>query len=307
MRKEGFESMKKRVALFLTALLALSAFVGCSSSPETTGEGGTPSSQPSAQESTNGGEDDGESTEPSQPEEPDDEPADGSSTPSSSTSSSSEGSSEGEVPTGADVGASFFDDAVFIGDSISLRLTYYCQAHPDALGKAQFLTAGSLGSGNALWDENSQDAVFPLYNGQQVTLQDGVAKSGAKKVFIMLGMNDIGLYGMDGARDNMESLIELILEKSPDVKIYVQSMTPMLASHQLKSLNNTNIDAYNKLLKEMCEEKGYEFVDVASVMKDADGGLIPSYCSDGGDGGMGMHFTDAGAKAWVDYLRTHVS
>lgn len=138
-------------------------------------------------------------------------------------------------------------------------------------------------------------------------MQDGVAKSGAKKVFIMLGMNDIGLYGMDGARDNMESLIELILEKSPDVKIYVQSMTPMLASHQLKSLNNTNIDAYNKLLKEMCEEKGYEFVDVASVMKDADGGLIPSYCSDGGDGGMGMHFTDAGAKAWVDYLRTHVS
>lgn len=303
MRKEGFESMKKRVALFLTALLALSAFVGCSSSPETTGEGGTSSSQPSAQESTNGGEDDGESTEPSQPEEPDDEPADGSSTPSSSTPSSS----EGEVPTGADVGASFFDDAVFIGDSISLRLTYYCQAHPDALGKAQFLTAGSLGSGNALWDENSQDAVFPLYNGQQVTLQDGVAKSGAKKVFIMLGMNDIGLYGMDGARDNMESLIELILEKSPDVKIYVQSMTPMLTSHQLKSLNNTNIDTYNKLLKEMCNEKGYEFVDVASVMKDSDGGLIPSYCSDGGDGGMGMHFTDAGAKAWVDYLRTHVS
>ena len=211
------------------------------------------------------------------------------------------------MPTGADVGASFFDDAVFIGDSISLRLTYYCQAHPDALGKAQFLTAGSLGSGNALWDENSQDAVFPLYNGQQVTLQDGVAKSGAKKVFIMLGMNDIGLYGMDGARDNMESLIELILEKSPDVKIYVQSMTPMLTSHQLKSLNNTNIDTYNKLLKEMCNEKGYEFVDVASVMKDSDGGLIPSYCSDGGDGGMGMHFTDAGAKAWVDYLRTHVS
>ena len=112
---------------------------------------------------------------------------------------------------------------------------------------------------------------------------------------------------MDGARDNMESLIELILEKSPDVKIYVQSMTPMLTSHQLKSLNNTNIDTYNKLLKEMCNEKGYEFVDVASVMKDSDGGLIPSYCSDGGDGGMGMHFTDAGAKAWVDYLRTHVS
>lgn len=292
--------MKKGIALFLTALLALSSFAGCSSSPETTSDGSS-SAQTSTQESTTDSKDESEPDGSSQT----DESEDPSSSETPSDPSSSEGSSE--VATGADVGASFFDDAVFIGDSISLRLTTYCQAHPDALGKAQFLTAGALGSGNALWDENSQDAVFPLYNGKQVTLQDGVAKSGAKKVFIMLGMNDVGLYGMDGARDNMETLIGLILKESPDVKIYVQSMTPMLASHQLKSLNNTNIDAYNKLLKEMCEEKGYEFVDVASVMKDADGGLIAAYCSDGGEDGMGMHFTDEGAKAWVEYLRTHVS
>ena len=48
-------------------------------------------------------------------------------------------------------------------------------------------------------------------------------------------------------------------------------------------------------------------MDVASVMKESDGGLIPAYCSDGGDGGMGMHFTNEGAVAWVNYLRTHVS
>ena len=82
-------------------------------------------------------------------------------------------------------------------------------------------------------------------------------------------MNDVGLYGMDGARDNMETLIGLILKESPDVKLYLYRATTLLCSLPIsfKSLNNTNIDAYNKLLKEMCEEKGYEFVDVASVIE----------------------------------------
>ena len=293
--------MKKYLAFCLSALLILSLTTGCGS-PAEESESSVPESSQSEVSRTESSEESSEessqeSSESSQEESPDSSVE---STPASSQESST-------VPAGSDVGASFFDDAVFIGDSISLRLTMYCQANPDALGKAQFLTAGSLGSGNALWDENSQDAVFPTYNGQVVTLQDGVQKSGAKKVFIMLGMNDVGLYGVEGARDNMETLIGLILEKSPNVTIYVQSMTPMLTTHQLKSLNNPNIEAYNKLLREMCAEHGWNFVDVASVMKESDGGLIPAYCSDGGDGGMGMHFTNEGAVAWVNYLRTHVS
>ncbi|MCI5728780.1 MAG: GDSL-type esterase/lipase family protein [Clostridia bacterium] len=291
--------MKKYLAFCLSALLILSLTTGCGSPAEET-ESSVPESSQSEVSRT-------ESSVESSEESSEEESQESSESSVESTPDPDPSSESSTVPAGSDVGASFFDDAVFIGDSISLRLTMYCQANPDALGKAQFLTAGSLGSGNALWDENSQDAVFPTYNGQVVTLQDGVQKSGAKKVFIMLGMNDVGLYGVEGARDNMETLIGLILEKSPNVTIYVQSMTPMLTTHQLKSLNNPNIEAYNKLLREMCAEHGWNFVDVASVMKESDGGLIPAYCSDGGDGGMGMHFTNEGAVAWVNYLRTHVS
>ena len=291
--------MKKYLAFCLSALLILSLTTGCGS-PAEEAESSVPESSQSEVSRV-------ESSVESSEESSEEESQESSESSVESTPDPDPSSESSTVPAGSDVGASFFDDAVFIGDSISLRLTMYCQANPDALGKAQFLTAGSLGSGNALWDENSQDAVFPTYNGQAVTLQDGVQKSGAKKVFIMLGMNDVGLYGVEGARDNMETLIGLILEKSPNVTIYVQSMTPMLTTHQLKSLNNPNIEAYNKLLREMCAEHGWNFVDVASVMKESDGGLIPAYCSDGGDGGMGMHFTNEGAVAWVNYLRTHVS
>lgn len=217
---------------------------------------------------------------------------------SESSAESSESNADSSEPSGP-VETSFYDDAVFIGDSVSLRLDMYCQAHQGALGKAQFLTAGSLGSGNAL-EKVTSDSVHPYYQGEHMSVEDGVKASGAKKVFIMLGMNDVGLYGVEDSVKNMETLTERILEKNPDAEIYLQSMTPMLTGHERKVLNNENLDKYNAGLKELAKEKGYHFADVASVMKQEDGSLKPEYCSD--PEGMGIHFTDAGAEAWIDYL-----
>ena len=131
-------------------------------------------------------------------------------------------------------------------------------------------------------------------------VEDGVKAMGAKKVFLMLGMNDVGLYGVEDSVTNLNTLIQRILEKSPDAEIYIQSATPILAGRERKTLNNENLDKYNAALKELAREKGYHFADVASVMKVEDGSLNPDYCSDPED--MGIHFTDAGAKVWIDYL-----
>ena len=216
----------------------------------------------------------------------------------SSESDLSESSEDSQAVLGS-AQTSFFDDAVFVGDSVSLRLNYYCQAHKGALGKAQFLTAGSLGSGNALL-EVSADSVHPQYQGEKKLIQDSVKAMGAKKVFIMLGMNDLNIYKIDGTVKNMNTLAQRILKQSPDAEIYLQSMTPILANHEKGQLTNKNLDKYNAELKKLAKEKGYHFADVASVMKLEDGSLKPEYCSD--PEGMGIHFTDAGAEAWIDYL-----
>ena len=34
--------------------------------------------------------------------------------------------------------AEWFDSAVFVGDSVTLKLSYYCASHPEALGAAEF-------------------------------------------------------------------------------------------------------------------------------------------------------------------------
>lgn len=220
----------------------------------------------------------------------------------------------GVVPESAKVDSSYFDDAVFIGDSVSRKLRLYVtnQRKTDAslLGSAQFLTAGSLGIHNALWDLNRSDAVHPEYEGQPALVQDSVAAMNAKKVYIMLGMNDIALYGIDDSVTTMGTLVDKILEKSPDAKIYIQSATPILSGFEGSKLNNAALNEYNQKLIQFCQDNGYYFVDVASVMKNEDGTLIRSYCSDYDlekSSNQGIHFTDEGCEAWIDYLYTHTA
>ncbi|WP_277668479.1 GDSL-type esterase/lipase family protein [Caproiciproducens galactitolivorans] len=202
---------------------------------------------------------------------------------------------------------SYLDDAVFIGDSVTLKLKNYVtikrKSNPGYFGKAQFLAAGSMGSGNALKPLKS-DSIHPSYNGKKALLEDSVAAMGAKKVYIMLGANDLGLYGVDKSAENMAKLLEKIKAKSPDTKIFVQSATPILKERQMKNLNNSNLVAYDNKLKELCKQRGYYFIDVASVMRDKEGNLPKEYCSDPDD--LGIHFTDKACQVWIDYILTHV-
>lgn len=284
----------KSIVAILAACLLL--FSGCVSSD---GKDESSQSSETSQTTTSSQKEDSQTSQSSESSAESSESTPESSESTSESSESAPESSETSEPASGPVETSFYDDAVFIGDSVSLRLDMYCQAHQGALGKAQFLTAGSLGSGNAL-EKVTSDSVHPYYQGEHMSVEDGVKASGAKKVFIMLGMNDVGLYGVEDSVKNMETLTDRILEKNPDAEIYLQSMTPMLTGHERKVLNNANLDKYNAGLKELAKEKGYHFADVASVMKKEDGSLKPEYCSD--PEGMGIHFTDAGAEAWINYL-----
>ena len=196
------------------------------------------------------------------------------------------------APTNETVGASFFDDAVFVGDSVSLKLSYYAGSS-GRLGNAKFLVQGSYSAGNAV-----SNGLLMSYQGQKMDLQSAVAATGAKKLFIMLGMNDIALYGINNTIKNWRTMLGRILEKSPDIKIYIQSMTPIWTGGEIGGLNNKNADQFNQALKAFAQENGYTFIDVAPYMKDSTGGLATRYCSDNY-----VHITTEGAATWVSVLR----
>lgn len=197
----------------------------------------------------------------------------------------------------------WFDDAVFVGDSVTLKLSYY--AENGELGDAQFLCAGSLGYGNSLMDINAEGNVHPMLSGSKVTVDSGVSLMGRKKVLIMLGMNDIGLFGVDESIKNMKELVRRILEKQPDSEIYIQSVTPNVKDKQGKVLNNKNITLFNQKLRSVCDEQGMHYLHVAQAVSDKNGDLKAEYCSDPDD--MGIHFTEEGCRQWVEYLFTHIS
>lgn len=245
------------------------------------------------------------SEEPS--EEPSPEPSEESSEEEPESSEQEESSRIQPAPqppvSGETVDASWFDDAVFVGDSVTLKLSYY--ADYGSLGNADFLCAGSLGYNNAQWDYDHPDNVHPVYNGVKYTVEDGVAMLQPKKIFIMLGMNDIGMYGVDGAVEGMKSLTAKIAAQCPSAVIYVQSVTPMLQDMQPTDLNNTTIAAFDAAIQPICQERGYRYLDIASAVGDGYGNLLYEYCGD--PTAMGLHFSDAGCEVWVNYLKSHVA
>ncbi len=210
------------------------------------------------------------------------------------------------VPESARAEMAYFNDVLFIGDSISEGLSTYA-ASGDVLGTAQFLTSVSLSATNALWEVSGR-SVHPRWQGVKMKVEDAVPKTGKTKVYLMLGMNDIISVGVERSAQNFATLCERIQQNAPGVQIFVQSVTPIVGEGRTSgehTLNNGTITEYNDLLRTLCLQKGWHYLDIASVLLDGTGHLNASFCSD--PSGMGMHLNRAGWEAWTEYLYTHTA
>lgn len=186
----------------------------------------------------------------------------------------------------------FFNNAAFIGDSVTLKLRNY-NAENNVLGSAKFLCQGSYSVAHAV-----NGTMLLSYQGQDMTPQDALKACGANKVFILLGMNDIGLYSLEDTMANWAKLVENIRKVNPGMDIYIQSGTPIYHTGQTGDLTNARMDEYNVLLKTFAENNGCTYVEIAANMKDSNNGLAKAYCSDDF-----VHFTDPGCALWFGILK----
>jgi lysophospholipase L1-like esterase len=196
--------------------------------------------------------------------------------------------------------AKFFSETVFLGDSVTMGLRNYCSLYPDALHGAKFLCAGSYAVRHAVGEVGGQYIISITYQGQKMRPEDALAAMGAKRVFIMLGLNDIGI-SVDLALQNWAILLRNLRNKCPDMEIYIQSGTPILIGGEVGGVNNKNMNRYNTLLEQFCKDNNVNFVNVAEALKDDQGGLKAEYCSDDY-----CHMTYAGVRVWIDYLKNYV-
>lgn len=193
------------------------------------------------------------------------------------------------------VDGSFFDDAVFVGDSQCLAL-YNCATFYNWLGNTTYLARNSYSV-----DSAANNKMLMSWRGGQMPLEDAIAGTGAKRVFIMLGINDVGHYRINQIPTiiaNWDTMITKIREKSPDIQICIQSLPPVLTDGQTEKINNEIVSEYNAQLKTFAEENGCVFIDVAQYLVDSTGGMASVYCSDNF-----VHLNVKGIEVWVKVLK----
>lgn len=206
-----------------------------------------------------------------------------------------EGTGELEIPcplpeTEA-VTDAYFDDAVFLGDSRTEGLLLY-----SGLKTGHFYTAVGATVESVFTKKN-----FETENGEKVPLLDAVKGQDCGKIYVMLGINELGWTKTKTFHDQYAKLIERIREDHPEAKIILQSIPPVSARQEAKKtyVNNARISDYNAVIKALAEETGCFFLDVAACLTDEQGFLPKDLNFDG------IHLNPAGCKIWLNYLRTH--
>ncbi|MCQ2521067.1 MAG: GDSL-type esterase/lipase family protein [Lachnospiraceae bacterium] len=199
--------------------------------------------------------------------------------------------------------AQYLSESMFIGDSIMLGYMNYTMRDTDPCGKGiTFHCVGSYSARNAL-SPVTQKSCHPLYKGQkmnpwtQLTMCPNV-----KRVFIMLGMNDIGVSGAEGSLANYLQMIANMQAVRPDLEIHIISMTYVKKGADKGALSSAGAAKFNALLQETAMLHGYGYVDMATPLSDGSGHLANAYCSDGF-----VHISRSGYDVWKNVIHAYVA
>lgn len=194
---------------------------------------------------------------------------------------------------------SYFSKSAFIGNSVGLgQKMYFDSKGKNFLGAPLMLVKGCYSFAN---DKSSTSSYRISYKGKLCKASDAVKQSKVKRVFINMGINDIGM-GAEKTYDEYVAYIRQIKKKSPKVVIFIESTTPVYVSGQVGNLNNKSINKLNKKMKKYCEQnKDMYFIDVNTILKDKNGGLKKEYTSDNY-----VHMTMKGYEVWTDEVVSYV-
>ena len=195
----------------------------------------------------------------------------------------------GPVPEGGPVEDTYFENTAFLGDSRTQGFQLYSGLKTGTYYTAVGATVESVFTKKV----DTKAGKMPLL--------DAMAKQEFDKIYVMLGVNELGWNGTEIYHNQYAKLIDRLREEHPDSLVVLQTLIPVSAKQEAKKsyVNNTRIAAYNEVLRQLAEEKQCPYVDVAAAMTDEQGCLRSDWTSDG------VHLNTKGCKAWLEYLRTH--
>ena len=204
------------------------------------------------------------------------------------------------LPENGRVDLSYFDDATFVGDSITTGWNVYRAADgllPNARVVAEISTSPPVGGVQWVHNKNAADVYDPM---------QAIADTVPKKVYVMFGTNML-VNQSEATEDKLISdysaFIDDLGTRIPGCEVYIQSiLIPTAAGTASKpGLNPERINRVNDRLAALAFEKGCHYLNVQEYLC-RDGVLNWDIAAKDG-----IHLNTDGYRAWLDYLATHTA
>lgn len=185
------------------------------------------------------------------------------------------------------VDESYFDDALFIGDSRTVGLRDYT----DLSEHADFLCETSLTVYKVL------DESFP----QMGTVAEVLAAGDYGKIYIMIGINELGSGTTETFMAKYTEVIDTIHALEPEALIFIQGVMRVTESKDETDaiFNNSNINARNNAVATLADNIQIFYIDVNEVVCDEQGNLNSDYTFDQ------IHLLGVYNDLWKQFLLVH--
>lgn len=199
-----------------------------------------------------------------------------------------------------------FDTIPFIPEHGKKRMAIF-NAEPIIPGRIIFL--GNSITENGDWKRLLGDTtVINRGIGGDITFGilrrlDEVLNRKPSKIFLMIGINDIGKdIPPTVIADNIRKIIRRIQLESPATRIILQNIlpvSPMIKGFPQHYDKQSKVVETNKLLVGVAKETNVPLVDLNKIFRDGNGELLKKYTNDG------LHLDPAGEgyAVWVKHLK----
>ncbi|MEG1699320.1 MAG: GDSL-type esterase/lipase family protein [Oscillospiraceae bacterium] len=199
------------------------------------------------------------------------------------------------MPQNGRVDMSYFNDALFIGDSLTHGFEYY----PTGIKEAKYAAYIGVGPKQLI------SGTVKKEDGTSVVAMKEIVQANASKIYILLGTNSLNSADTDEAIIKYyNNLLDTLAEKLPKTTVfYLQGMPPVTANKSAeKGFSNDRIRALNEQIAQMAFKRGYHYLDLNAALKDENGVLRADLAA-----GDGLHLNDVGYGVWKEYLITHTA
>lgn len=184
--------------------------------------------------------------------------------------------------------ASYFNDALFIGDSRTMGLKEYGQ-----MEGAEFFA----NTGMSVY--NVKEKVVNVPSVGDVTIEQLLSAKQYGKIYLMLGINELG-YNRDNTVQKYKELVDYIRSKEPDALIFIEANLHVSAARSDSDsiFNNNSINEFNSRISEFIDNEKTFYIDANEIFDDENGNLGAEYTSDNTHV-LGKYYVN-----WKDWILT---